>query len=104
MQMETQSPSKPRAGIRTYLLVFLGLAVITGVEIGLATVGLSRSLRVPIFIVLSLVKASLVAAFYMHLRSDARFFTAIFITPVVLILAVEVLFVIATARIKTTGV
>jgi hypothetical protein len=31
----------------------------------------------------------------MHLRSDSRFFTAIFITPVILILAVAVLFVIA---------
>lgn len=95
MQMDTRSPSKPRAGIRTYLVVFLGLAVITGVEIGLATVGLSRSFRAPIFVVLSLAKASLVAAFYMHLRSDSRFFTAIFVTPVVLILAVAVLFVIA---------
>ena len=95
MQMDTRLSSKPGAGIRTYLLVFLGLAVITGVEIGLATVGLTRSLRLPIFVVLSLAKASLVAAFYMHLRSDSRFFTAIFITPVILILAVAALFIIA---------
>ena len=95
MQMEARSPSKSRAGIQIYLLVFLGLAVITGVEIALASVGLNRSLRVPIFVVLSLAKASLVAAFYMHLRTDSRFFTAIFITPVILILAVAVLFVIA---------
>ncbi|NIS82068.1 MAG: hypothetical protein GTO14_18095 [Anaerolineales bacterium] len=71
-----------------YGAVFLVLAVITVVEVWLSSsgVGLSRQVLTPIFFVFSLGKAGLVAAFYMHLRSDARFYTFIFLLPVILLL------------------
>jgi caa(3)-type oxidase subunit IV len=82
-------------GIRTYLLVFLGLALITAIELSLVTFGIARGVRAPILILLSLSKASLVAAFFMHLRSDSRLYLYVFVTPVVLILAAAILFTIA---------
>lgn len=87
--------TEPKSGIRTYLLVFLGLALITGIELALVSFGIARATRVPILVLLSLGKASLVAAFFMHLRSDSRLYLYVFITPVVLILAAAILFTIA---------
>lgn len=76
--------------------VFLVLAVITAFEVWLSSsrVGLSRELLTPLFLVLSLSKAGLVAAFYMHLRSDSRFYTYIFLLPVVLLLLFAYLMVV----------
>ncbi|HLC05695.1 MAG TPA: cytochrome C oxidase subunit IV family protein [Anaerolineales bacterium] len=95
MQSDARIPSRASVRIQTYLLVFLGLALVTAVELAIASLGLARSVRVPILVLLSLGKASLVAAFFMHLRSDSRLYLVIFITPVILILAVAILFVIA---------
>jgi caa(3)-type oxidase subunit IV len=71
-----------------YVGVFFILAVITVLEIILASpgAGLSGAFRTSVLLVLSLSKASLVAVFYMHLRSDSKLYTAIFLLPVVLLL------------------
>lgn len=73
---------------RTYLGVFLLLAVITIVEILLASprIGLFGGVQTGVFLALSLSKASLVAAFYMHLRSDSKLYTLIFLIPMALLL------------------
>lgn len=70
------------------MLVFIILAVITVVEVLLASpaMGLAKDLRNTIFILLSLSKAALVAAFYMHLRSDSRLYLYIFLIPVALLI------------------
>jgi caa(3)-type oxidase subunit IV len=69
-------------------LVFVVLAVITAVEVLLASpsMGISGSLRSGVFLLLSIGKAALVAAFYMHLRSDSRLYLYIFLIPVVLLI------------------
>jgi len=64
---------KPHAN---YLLVFVVLAVLTGLEILITQLPLPRA---PILIPLSFIKATLVALFYMHLRSDRRVFSAVFV-------------------------
>jgi caa(3)-type oxidase subunit IV len=94
MQSDAMSPARSE-GIRTYLVVFLGLALVTAIELALVSIGLARDIRVPILILLSLCKASLVAGFFMHLRTDSRAYLVIFITPVFLILAAAILFTIA---------
>ena len=80
-----------------YGIVFLILAVITAIEISLSSpaLGLSRGIVTTILLVLSLGKASLVAAFFMHLRSDNNFYTYIFILPTLLLLIVAYLMVIS---------
>jgi caa(3)-type oxidase subunit IV len=74
----------------TYALVFLALVFLTAIEVGLTFVGLPRQTLTGVFLALSLGKASLVASFYMHLRSDSPIYTYIFALPAAL-LAVFVL-------------
>jgi caa(3)-type oxidase subunit IV len=94
--MQSDAISSVRSvGVWTYLLVFLALALVTAIELALVSVGVDRATRVPILILLSLGKASLVAAFFMQLRKDSRLYLAIFIAPVFLILAAVILFTIA---------
>jgi cytochrome c oxidase subunit IV len=50
-----------------------------------------RSARAAVFLVLSLFKASMVAAYYMHLRSDSRLYTYILIAPAILLLVFTVI-------------
>ena len=58
-----------------YFLVFIGLVILTAIEVGVTYLPVPR---VPILIPLALAKASLVALFYMHLKSDKRQFAIIF--------------------------
>ncbi len=68
----------------TYAIIFLILAAMTAIEIALSLLRVDPGLRTPAFLVLSLAKATLVAAFFMHLRHDSRLYTFIFIVPVIL--------------------
>lgn len=70
----------------TYVLVFLLLAVVTAIEVGLSTVGLAAQTSTALFLALSLIKAALVAAFFMHLKDDARLFRYILILPTILLI------------------
>ena len=84
---------KTTSSVWIYAAVFIALGVITAAEIflSLPSTNVSRQILTPIFILLSLGKATLVAAFYMHLRDDSRFYTIIFILPALLLLIFAVL-------------
>ena len=58
-----------------YVGVFVVLAVLTLIEIGVTYLPLPH---IPILVPLALLKAALVAMFYMHLRFDRRIFTTLF--------------------------
>jgi caa(3)-type oxidase subunit IV len=84
--MEATAPHRTSATKRsTYVVVFLALVVITAVEIGLSLTDISRSTLAPLYLVLSIGKATLVASFYMHLRQDAPLYTYIFVLPAALL-------------------
>jgi cytochrome c oxidase subunit IV len=70
------SKSETGASRRTYVLVFVALAVLTAVEIGVTYLPLPR---VPVLVPLALFKAGLVALFYMHLKYDKRVFALVFL-------------------------
>lgn len=88
---------KSTGSVRVYTIVFIALAVITGIEIflSLPSTDVARQVLTPIFIVLSLAKAALVAAFFMHLRDDSRFYTIIFLLPVLLLAVFSLLAVVS---------
>ncbi|TFH31608.1 MAG: hypothetical protein E4G99_13760 [Anaerolineales bacterium] len=94
--MESTPSSKTSKPEVTYAVIFVVLAAITLIELLLsnADVSLARSLLNTLFVLFSLGKAALVAAFYMHLRSDNRFYTFIFLLPVVLLLVFALLVII----------
>jgi len=71
------------SNLRKYILVFGGLAVLTGIEVGLVIfVQLANPL--PFLLALAAAKAALVALFFMHLKDDTKWFSAIFIFPMLL--------------------
>ncbi len=74
----TSNPAEhpARGSRRTYVLVFGALAALTVLEISVTYLPIPR---VPILVPLALVKAGLVALFYMHLRYDKRVFALVFL-------------------------
>ena len=84
----TQSHKHPN-----YLGVFWVLAALTAVEVAVTYLPVPR---IPVLVPLALLKAALVALFYMHLKYDRRIFSVIFLMgllmAVVLMFALIVLF------------
>lgn len=68
--METQQHKQPN-----YLGVFWVLAALTALEVGVTYLPVPR---IPVLVPLSIMKASLVALFYMHLKYDRPVFSLIF--------------------------
>jgi len=69
---------------RTYLLVFVALAVMTAIEVFVAqTPGIPV---VPVLLTMSLAKALLVILYFMHLRYDSRWYSLIFFAPFLLVI------------------
>jgi len=68
-----------------YVGVFVGLAVLTGIEVAIAFAAhLETNVLAPILLVLAAAKAALVALFFMHLKNDTKWFSLIFIYPLLL--------------------
>lgn len=67
-----------------YLLVFLSLAVLTAVEVGITHV--PQIPQAPVLLTLSIFKAMLVIMYFMHLRYDSKWFAFIFFIPFVLVI------------------
>jgi cytochrome c oxidase subunit 4 len=67
-----------------YLLVFLSLAVLTAVEVGVTYV--PQIPQAPVLLTLSVFKALLVIMYFMHLRYDSKWFAFIFFIPFVLVI------------------
>ena len=63
---------------RTYIIVGVILAVITGLEIWVYGVEQLKAFLAPILIVMSATKFVLVVGFYMHLKFDDRYFRYMF--------------------------
>ncbi len=74
---------------RTYVVVFGWLAILTVLEVLTAAIGLDESIRVPVLIIIAVIKALLVVLFYMHLRYDSKWYWIILAVPIgfVLLLA-----------------
>ena len=75
MSDETKIEAK-KSSRRTYLVVFGALALLTALEVTVTHLSIPR---IPVLIPLALIKASLVALFYMHLRFDRKVFTVVFV-------------------------
>ena len=64
-----------------YFLIFIWLAVLTAIEVGVAIPEYSIVLKAIILIGLACAKAYLVAAYFMHLKLEKRTLAAFVITP-----------------------
>jgi caa(3)-type oxidase subunit IV len=87
--MQSNLETKRRPAV-TYALIFVILGLLTAVEVALSSPGLGvdlGNLSTAVFLLLSAAKASLVAAFFMHLKDDSRLYLFVFLSPVLLLLA-----------------
>jgi cytochrome c oxidase subunit 4 len=67
-----------------YMAIFWWLAILTVVELGVVFMPLTKMTIAVLLCALALAKAALVAAYFMHLRFEAKTLTWIAITPVVI--------------------
>lgn len=77
---------------RPYLQVFVGLAVLTAVEVGIAALEIDKTLQIIVLLLLAASKAALVALFFMHLRYDHRILSIIGGFPLILVLIMLIIF------------
>jgi len=80
--------SHPTAG--AYLQVGAVLVILTVLEVGVFYVPAFRAVLVPVLLVLSAAKFTLVVMFYMHLKADSKFLTFLFGAPLLLAVGVMV--------------
>lgn len=66
-----------------YLKTFATLMVLTVITVGVSYVNLGTTVNLLIAVVIATIKASIVAAFFMHLASDHKFHTIIFVSALV---------------------
>ena len=57
---------------KEYVVIFLVLTVLTAIEVGLKYVPIARNVMIGGLIALALAKATCVAMFFMHLKSETR--------------------------------
>jgi len=58
--------------VKPYLLVFLALAILTGLTVILSYAGLPHGMAILVASIIALVKCTLIAAFFMHLRFESK--------------------------------
>jgi len=75
----------------SYGIIFLGLVVLTAIELGISLLRIPPPLSTVLYMLFSGLKVALVAAYFMHLREDNRLYTAIFVLPVLLLLVFALL-------------
>lgn len=79
--VEAKTHERPK-----YWVVFLALAMLTAIitvtELYIDYIPISKDIIRASFVVMSLIKATLVAMYYMHLKFDSFIYTVLFIIPV----------------------
>ena len=74
-----------------YLTVFGVLGVFTAIEVAVAFASIAQPIRVVLLLALALTKASLVALYYMHLRSEGPILRIIAAFPMLLVIVLMLL-------------
>ena len=80
-----------------YVMVWLALAVLTAVEVGITFLAWSKSTVILVLVALAVWKASLVALYFMHLRFEKHPLRILAVAPIPLAF-ILVLFVITEFR------
>ena len=95
---EPELPAHP--GPRRYVIVAIYLAVATALEVGLYYLKLPHPLLVTLLLVLAVLKFTLVALWFMHLRFDSPIFRRLFVTGLSLAVAVYVIVLVIFGALK----
>jgi cytochrome c oxidase subunit IV len=69
---------------KLYLTIFVWLTVLTAVEVGIVFTPLSRFVMITILCALAIVKAALVAMYFMHLKFERKTLALVVMVPLLL--------------------
>jgi cytochrome c oxidase subunit IV len=75
-----------KAAVKTYLLVFAGLAVLTATTVGLSYMSIPIHVAVVLAALIALTKCTLIGFFFMHLRFEGKVIYSLLIAAFFLIL------------------
>jgi cytochrome c oxidase subunit IV len=84
---ETSDPdvqTHEHPGPRKYVMIGIVLSILTAAEVAAYYIDALSPVLVPILLVLSAAKFILVVQFYMHLKFDSKIFTSVFVGPMAL--------------------
>ena len=70
--MSATTPEEIRKHVRVYMMVFVALAVLTAVTVGVSYLHLPTHEAIALAMIIAVIKGSLVAAFFMHLISERQ--------------------------------
>lgn len=76
----------PRPGVRTYLLIFFFLFIVTVAEVGIVFLPLTKLVQVILLMGSAVAKAFFVVGWYMHLVYDWRPLWPVVVTPLTLVI------------------
>ena len=76
---------------RPYVYVFGALAAVTALELNVGILGLAHDLQVAALLMMATLKASLVAAYYMHLRYEPRIIRLLPVAPLVFVVLLVII-------------
>ncbi|MFQ5742754.1 MAG: cytochrome C oxidase subunit IV family protein [Acidobacteriota bacterium] len=85
--MSAHSVEEIRKETRTYVLVFVALAALTMITVGVSYLHLSFGPAVALALTIAVVKGSLVGCFFMHLISERKLVYSVLALTVVFFLA-----------------
>jgi cytochrome c oxidase subunit IV len=87
---ETDADAHEHPGPRKYVMIGIVLAILTAAEVAAYYIEALAPVLIPILLILSAAKFILVVQFYMHLKFDSRIFTSVFLGPMALAVLVIV--------------
>ena len=89
--MSGHSAEEIKKETRVYIMVFVALAALTLVTVGVSYLHLSFGAAVALALFIATIKGSLVAAFFMHLISERKLIYAVLILTLVFFVALLLL-------------
>ena len=78
------------ASVATYVKVAALLTIITALEVGVIYIRRLTPILIPLLVVMSAAKFSLVVLFFMHLRYDRRLLSGLFVGPMIVAIGLGV--------------
>lgn len=85
--MESVPIDEVKRSVRTYILVFVALMVLTVITVAISTLHLNVAAAVTAALIVATIKGSLVAGFFMHLISERKLIYATLILTAVFFVA-----------------
>ena len=89
--METANAESVRKHVRVYVTVFVALMALTLITVTISTLHLATAAAIIVALSIAALKASLVAAYFMHLISEKKLIYAALTLTAVLFLALMML-------------